>query len=196
MFLWSVNGEKEDTIIQIGYSSWAATNLLQMFESTERWWNCGWKVVCGKDFWFGVWFSCFYRRGLFGFEDEGEFNRKRVKFKKAGTKDLDGFECGPWRNTKAWDPEKSWRGYFSSWRKCVPCILKLTGRKKERSHVGWLVGWLEARSDGIPVWWLLSIIEGKYHLINWWFLCDLRAKKEGREEGSQILIGVALATYF
>ena len=37
MFLWSVNGEKEDTIIQIGYSSWAATNLLQMFESTERW---------------------------------------------------------------------------------------------------------------------------------------------------------------
>ena len=28
--------KQEDTIIRIGYSSWAATNLLQMFESKER----------------------------------------------------------------------------------------------------------------------------------------------------------------
>lgn len=183
MLLWSVNGEKEDIIIRIGYSSWAATNLLQMFESKERWWNCGWKMVCGKGFWFWCvgFFFCFYGRGLFGFEDEGESSTgKGWSLKKQEQKTLMDLNV-VWRNTKAWDPEKSWRGNFCSWRKCVSYILKLTGRDKERSRVGWLV----RRKK----WWnssLVASINYRRKKIIWLmmslFISDLRAKKEGREE--------------
>lgn len=129
----------------------------------------------------GFFLFCFYGRGLFGFEDEGESSTgKGWSLKKQEQKTLMDLNV-VWRNTKAWDPEKSWRGNFCSWRKCVSYILKLTGRDKERSRVGWLV----RRKK----WWnssLVASINYRRKKIIWLmmslFISDLRAKKEGREE--------------
>lgn len=41
---------KEDTIIQIGYSLWLTTSLLEMFDSKKQRWNSSKKVLYRKGF--------------------------------------------------------------------------------------------------------------------------------------------------